>query len=246
MKTASVKKLIPGFGLRLLNRAGFYNRFLPQVGNIQLGDLNRTTPFSRCFGYDRGGPVDRYYIENFLQAEAACIRGRVLEIGDNEYTMRFGGKKIGQSEILHVNDSNPFATIIGDLSHAPHIHDETFDCIILTQTLHLVYDFKAVIQTCYRILKPGGSLLLTVPGITPIDRDEWGENWLWSFTGRVMEKILTEVYPVSHTEVKTYGNVLAATAFLYGMGLPELQKEQLEVNDSQFQVIITCKAVKPA
>lgn len=246
MHNASVKKLIPGFGWRLLNRVGIHKKFLPQVGNIQLGDLNRTTPFSTCFGYDRGGPVDRYYIESFLEAEAASIMGRVLEIGDNEYTMRFGGDKVRQSDILHVNDSNPAATIIGDLSHAPQIPDNYFDCIILTQTLHLVYDFKAVIQTCSRILKPGGSLLLTVPGITPIDKDEWEKNWLWSFTGRVMEKILAEVFPVTHIEVNTYGNVFVATAFLYGMGLPELQKEQLDVNDSHYQVIITCKAVKPA
>ena len=58
---------------------------------IKMGDFNRTTPFSTNFGYERGGPVDRYYIENFLQKHASHIQGRVLEIGDNEYTLRFGG-----------------------------------------------------------------------------------------------------------------------------------------------------------
>jgi ubiquinone/menaquinone biosynthesis C-methylase UbiE len=69
-----------------------------------------------------------------------------------------------------VDASNPQATFVGDLSHAPQLPDAAFDCVVLTQTLHLIYDFKGAIATCYRILKPGGALLLTVPGITHIDQ----------------------------------------------------------------------------
>ncbi|WP_232064898.1 class I SAM-dependent methyltransferase [Rhodocytophaga rosea] len=148
------------------------------------------------------------------------------------------------SEILHVNDSNPHATIIGDLSDAPHIPENSFDCIILTQTLHLVYDYKAVIRTCFRVLKPGGTLLLTVPGITPIDYGEWESTWYWSFTGRAIEKILAEVFPTNQIKINTYGNTYVAAAFLYGMGLPELKKEMLEIHDPHMQVIITANSVK--
>jgi SAM-dependent methyltransferase len=241
-----MKKNILAIGLRLLWRLGLYSKFQPIVGQVRLGDLNRTRPLSECFGYDRGGPIDRYYIENFLQAESAGIRGRTLEIGDNAYTLRFGGDGVLHSDILHVDESNPFATIIGDLAHAPHIPENHFDCIILTQTLHLVYDYKAVIRTCCRILKPGGTLLLTVPGISHIDYGEWGQNWLWSFTDRAMEKIMTEVFPNDRVEINTFGNVLVATAFLYGMGLPEMKQEALDKHDSHYQVIVTAKAVKPA
>jgi SAM-dependent methyltransferase len=241
-----MKKNILAFGSRLLFGLGLYKKFLPAIGHVRLGDFNRTKPFSECFGYDRGGPIDRYYIENFLQAEGAGIRGRALEIGDNAYTLRFGGDKVLHSDILHVDDSNPNATIIGDLAHAPHIAENYFDCIILTQTLQLVYDYKAVMQTCYRILKPGGTLLLTVPGISHIDYGEWGDHWLWSFTGKAMEKILTEVFPKNRIEINTFGNVLVATTFLYGMGLPELNKAVLQDQDPHYQVIVTAKAVKPA
>ena len=246
MNKMKLKKMVPAFGFRLLNRLGLYHKYQPAIGMVQLGDFKRTTPFSFGFGYDRGGPVDRYYIENFLEAEAGSIQGRVLEIGDNEYTLRFGKDKVVQSDILHVDDSNQNATLVGDLSHAPHIPDQTFDCIVLTQTLHLVYNYKAVIETCFRILKPGGALLLTVPGITPIDYGEWEKNWLWSFTGLAMEKILNELFPINYLEINTYGNVFVATAFLYGMGLPELKKEELDIHDPHFQVIITAKAIKPA
>src|SRR5690606_30554914 len=137
------------------------NASIPPVGKVDLGDLNRTSPFSITYGYKRGGPIDRIYIESFLKINAPKIKGKALEIGDNKYTKRFGENNVIKSEILHVDISNKNATYIGDLSDAPHLPDDTFDCIILTQTLHLIYDYKSAIATCYRILKPGGTLLLT-------------------------------------------------------------------------------------
>jgi SAM-dependent methyltransferase len=210
-----------------------------------MGDFNRTRPYSKEFGYDRGGPVDRYYIENFLQQQSSFIHGRVLEIGDNEYTLRFGGSRVTQSDILHVDANNAKATFIGDLTHAPQIPDNSFDCIVLTQTLHLIYDYRKALETCYRILKPGGRLLLTVPGISHIDYGEWGDNWLWSFTKNAVTKVLAEVFPPAQTTVTCFGNVLVATAFLYGIGLPELKKEQMDEHDEHYQVIITATATKP-
>jgi glycosyltransferase involved in cell wall biosynthesis len=238
-----LKRCIPNAGLKLLHRAGVYKNFLPAVGKVDLGDFAHLTPFSTEFGYDRGGPVDRYYIESFLQEAATSIRGRVLEIGDNEYTLQFG-QAITQSDILHVDASNPHATFIGDLSHAPHLPDNEFDCIVLTQTLHLIYDYQQALATCYRILKPGGTLLLTVPGITPIDHGEWKKTWYWSFTDSALHRLLAETFPIETTEVQSFGNVFIASAFLYGLGRSEVTKEQLDFYDPQFQVINAVKAVK--
>lgn len=213
-------------------------------GTINLGDFNRTAPFSTQFGYDRGGPIDRYYIEYFLNEHSPSIAGNVLEIGDNSYTLRFGGGKVKKSDILHIDASNDQATYIGDLSNAPHLPSDSFDCILLTQTLHLIYDYNAAIATCYRILKPGGRLLLTVPGISHIAQDQWGKYWLWSFTGASMQKIMQEQFHKEKITINTYGNVLVASAFLYGMGLPEMKKKQLDYHDPHFQLIISASAVK--
>ena len=239
-----IKKTVPSSGIRLAHKLGFHKNYKPAPGAVDLGDLNRVTPLSTDFGYDRGGPVDRYYIEAFLEREAASIKGRVLEIGDNEYTLRYGGSRLEKSDILHVDASNQKATFIGDLSNAPNVPSDAFDAVVLTQTLHLIYDFKGALATCYRILKPGGTLLLTVPGITPIDHGPWGGTWYWSFTDRAMVQLTKELFPEANVEVKTYGNVLSATAFLYGMGLPEVPKEKLDHNDPFFQVTVTVKAVK--
>lgn len=244
MLKKTIKKFAPTSGLRLLHKAGVYKGFLPAIGRIAPGDFARTSPFSTEFGYDRGGPVDRYYIEQFLEHEAASIQGRVLEIGDNEYTLRFGKEQVTKSDILHVDASNPHATFIGDLSDAPNIPDNTFDCIVLTQTLHLIYEYKQALATCYRILKPGGVLLLTVPGITPIDHGEWKKTWYWSFTDSALHRLMAEMFPTDTLEINSFGNVFIASAFLYGMGIDEVTKEQLDVYDPQFQVINTVKAVK--
>jgi hypothetical protein len=108
----------------------------------------------------------------------------------------------------------------------------------------LIYDFKSALHTCHRILKPGGVLLLTVPGITPIDPGEWKETWYWSFTDKALSRIVTEIFGNGQVQVQSFGNVHVAAAFLYGVGRAELPPEKLDFYDPQFQVINTVKAVK--
>lgn len=234
-----IKRLLPGFAPAMWQAYRLHRK-----GLRHFGDLHRTTTFSNQFGYDRGGPVDRYYIEGFLKAEAGRVKGRVLEIGDNEYTLRFGGDKVAKSDVLHVHAGNPQATFVGDLTDAPQVPDNAFDCIVLTQTLHLIYDFRAALRTCHRVLKPGGALLLTVPGISPIDRHEWGETWYWSFTQAAVKRLLAETFPGGEATVESRGNAFTAAAFLYGLGLPETDPQQLDAVDPHVPVIITAVATK--
>jgi glycosyltransferase involved in cell wall biosynthesis/SAM-dependent methyltransferase len=218
----------------------------PSVGQVRLGDLRRVTPLNRDFGYSRGTPVDRYYIERFLAENAASIRGRVLEVADNTYTRRFGGDRVRQSDVLHVNPQDANATIIGDLTHADHIPSDSFDCVILTQTLQVIYDVPAALRTIHRILTPGGVALVTVPGISPISRydmDRWG--YFWAFTSLSVERLFQEAFgDKGEVTIQTYGNVLAATAFLFGLALEELKPRELDYADPDYQVIIAFAAKK--
>jgi glycosyltransferase involved in cell wall biosynthesis len=239
-----VKNALPDKVLKWLHHAGVYQQYTPPPGKIEAGDFNRLTPFSADFGFDRGGAIDRYYIERFLQENQQHIRGRVLEIGDNAYTLKFGREKILQSDILHIDHRNTRATYIGDITDVPQIPSGQFDCIIFTQTLHLIYDFTSALKTCYRILKPGGCLLLTVPGISHIDQGEWRDYWLWSFTDTSIRRLLRETFNGSAVDIKTYGNVYVAAAFLYGMGLPEFRKAYLTKHDASYQVVISAAAIK--
>lgn len=218
---------------------------IPQPGQVNFGDLRRLEPVSRHFGTDRGQALDRYYIEAFLERHQADVRGRVLEVGEDVYTLRYGGERVTHGDILHVSDQNPRATIVADLADAPQIPDGTFDAAIVTQTLHLVYDARAGVRTLHRILKPGGVLLLTVPGLTPVPtRTQWGYTWYWSFTALSVERTLGEVFGAANVAVQTTGNVLAATAFLQGLSTEELAAEELEATDPDYPVILTARAVK--
>jgi SAM-dependent methyltransferase len=211
---------------------------------VRFGDLRRLRPISESFGYDRGTPVDRYYIEGFLARNAADVCGHVLEIGDATYTRRYGTDKVTRSDVLHVSPENPHATIVASLPDADHVPSDSFDCIIFTQTLHLIYDFHTAIRTLHRILKPGGVLLVTVPYITPRDRGEWGGDWFWSFTEHATRRMFGDVFSPEQVAVEGHGNVLAAVAFLEGLALSELRTAELDHRDPAFDLIITVRAVK--
>jgi glycosyltransferase involved in cell wall biosynthesis/SAM-dependent methyltransferase len=212
--------------------------------SINLGALRQLQPISRNFGYERGNPVDRRYIERFLSDHAADIRGRVLEIGDNAYTLQFGGSRVEKSEVLHVNPDAPNVTYCTDITTGEGIPDSTFDCIVLTQTLHLVYEFQQAVETLLRILKPGGVLLLTVPGVSSVDRGEWGETWFWSFTPASLRRLMSDRFGADAVALTTYGNVLTATAFLYGLAERDLQAEDYDYQDPQFPVIVAARVMK--
>lgn len=209
--------------------------------------LTSTEPVSRLFGFDRGQPIDRYYIEAFLLAHANDIRGRVLEVGGSDYTERYGGPKVARSDVLHAVPGSDTATIVADLADAPEIPDGTFDCLILTQTLQFVYDVPAAMRTVHRILRPGGVALVTVPGISQISRydmDRWGEYW--RFTSRSLSRLAEDAgFPRAATTVRTNGNALVASSFLYGLAADELTREQKEQHDPDYEVLLTLRVVKP-
>lgn len=224
--------------------AGLRRRTLsPRLGSVDFGDLRRTTPISKVFGFDRGTPVDRHYIEAFLADNAARIRGRVLEVGDRTYTTRFGGAAVEKSDVLHVTGDSPEATIVADLTDAPEIPSASFDCIILTQTLHFTYDMEAVVRELARVLRPGGSVLCTVPGISQVSRydmDRWGD--FWRLTDRSAKQLFETSFSPDDVIVSTYGNVLSATALLQGLATSELTPAELDVHDPDYQVIVAIRA----
>jgi len=212
---------------------------------IRWGNLRRLSPISQIFGLDRGQPIDRYYIEKFLEKHSCEIRGRVLEVGESFYTHKFGGERVSHSDVLHAVPGNPHATLVGDLATGQNIPHEIFDCIILTQVLLCIYDVKTAIINIYSALKPGGIVLATVPGISQISRydmDRWGDHW--RFTDRAIQRLFEEVFPTENVTVEAYGNVLAATAYLHGIAAEELTKQELDYQDPDYQVIITTRAVK--
>jgi len=211
---------------------------------IDFGALRYTKPISRHFGYDRGLPVDRHYIEQFLESNKSYITGRVLEIGDDSYTFRFGGDRVTMSDVLHVNHGNPKATIVSDLSSGEGIQSNSFDCAIITQTLQLIYQPEAALRTLYRVLKPEGVLLATVPGITPLSVDEWTNSWYWAFTKHSVRRMFESTFGSERIHIDAFGNVFAATCFLEGIAVQDITLPDLDARDPDYDVVIAVRARK--
>lgn len=218
-------------------------RRLRGIGAMNFGQIGSLAPLSAIYGFDRGTPIDRYYIESFLQAHAGDISGRVLELVDDHYSKRFGGSAITRQDILDLDARNPRATIIGDLTSDGTLPTAEFDCIILTQTLQLIFDLQAAVTRLRRALRPGGVLLVTVPGITPVDRNEWSDRWYWSMTGPALSRLLSSQFRPDRIAVKVYGNLHAATAFLHGAAVEEVSKARLDFRDPAYPVTVAARAV---
>lgn len=218
----------------------------PPVGWIRFGQLRRLKPISTDYGNSRGMEIDRYYIEKFLSEHSMDIHGHVLEIKHNTYTRKYGGGRVTKSDILYKTEGNPDTTIIADLTNADHLASNTFDTIIFTQTLQFIYDMKSAISTLYRILKPGGVLLVTVPGISQIIREDfelWGEYW--RFTSVSARFLFSEAFPQENLAVQTFGNVLSTISFLEGLAVGDLKENELAAVDRNYELLIAIRAVKP-
>jgi SAM-dependent methyltransferase len=206
-------------------------------------NLRNLEPQSRTFGLDRGTPIDRYYIENFLAQHSADVRGRTLEVGDATYTHRFGGPRVTQPDILHTPPGGRTATIVGDLATGQNIPRATFDCIILTQVLPFIFDVRAALAHAHASLKPNGVILATLPCISQIsqyDMERWGD--FWRFTTLSAQRLFEEVFVNGIVEVASHGNALAATAFIQGMTTDDLTPAELDHFDPVYPLIITVRA----
>jgi SAM-dependent methyltransferase len=213
---------------------------------VRFGLLRRVTPISRSFGMDRGGPIDRYYIDAFLERHRADIRGRVLEAGGfTNYTRRFGADRVMCGDILYPKPGFSDGTLVGDLATGEGIPSDAFDCLIMTQVFLCIYDLAAAVATCRRALKPGGVLLATVPGISQIcsyDQQNWGDYW--RFTDASAARLFGDAFGATNITVETRGNVLVACAFLHGLSAQDLTAAELDHHDPEYQLSIAVRAVR--
>jgi SAM-dependent methyltransferase len=225
----------------------------PPRGFARIGAMRRVRPVSDDWGFDRGTPVDRWYVEDFLgrfsQAPgyaAGDVRGRVMEVGGDEYARKLAPRDdaaVTAIEVLHVSEANPKATVIGDLTTGKGVPEAAFDCLICTQTLHVLYDVHGAVRTMHRALRPGGVALVTVPGITRScvpDRDYWGDYW--RLTSQGAARLFGDVFGPEHVRVEAYGNLLTAMGFLQGMAAEEFARWELQLRDPDYEVIVGIRA----
>lgn len=218
----------------LLRRA--YKERYPLLNAIAKMD---TEPISRQFGTERGTPIDRYYIDFFLKGHSEFIKGDVLEIEDNAYTLCFGGNKVIHSMVMDVNSQNSNISFNGNLETGEGIKDGIADCFILTQTLMYIFDLKSVAHNINRILKVNGVVLITCSGISQNSircMDNYG--CYFNFNKDVFVRMFEEETSLQVIETGSYGNVKTVSAHINGLCCEDLVTEDFMPNDKYYPLIV--------
>jgi hypothetical protein len=199
-------------------------------------------PLSDWYGYDRGTPVDRPYIEAFLAQHAADVRGRVLEVKSDDYARRFGSGRVTRVDVVDVDADNPAATMVADLDQPSVLERGAYDCVVLTQTLQFLTPSVALPEL-YASLAPGGVLLVTTSALT---RQETPDTDRWRLPPAGLRDLLTTCLPAeAEVEVEGRGNAVAAAASLLGMVVQELSPAQLAPVDWRFPVVSLARVRRP-
>ncbi len=199
-------------------------------------------PISGKFGFDRGRPIDRFFIENFMEMSKKYVKGRILEITDNNYSLKYGEERVAKVDVLDINPKNKKANIIGDLRNLKaQVKSNTYDTIILTHVLGLIDDIGAVLTECNRILKPGGTLLFTGSSLGPVLENN---EVYWRFTENSVKYIMKRYFKPKKLYVKSYGNALVGQAFFVGMAQEDLTDKELSYEDKRFPCVVSAIVIK--
>jgi SAM-dependent methyltransferase len=200
-----------------------------------------TKPISTRYGFDRGTPVDRLYIERFLEIYRDNVKGACLEIVDDSYILKYGGTKVTKKDVLDIFIREK-TTINGDLRNLKGvIADNSYDTIIITQTFNVIDDYESAIKECQRILKPGGMLLVTLPTISPA----WNLKInMWRFNIKSAEYVFKKYFEDKNVVVTGLGNKSAVECFWLGMSLQDMTENEINRNDPKFPLIIGIMATK--
>jgi SAM-dependent methyltransferase len=220
--------LSPRWLVRL--RCARQGRGIPRWGN-----LRRTRPFSDNFGFDRGTPIDRYYLHHFLHRHRAHITGRVLEIQNSDYTKRFGHDLLE----THTIDVNPAfrPTYHCDLARIDGcVPDGHYDCFLLPNTLSVLHDIEPCLSNAARIVRPGGVILATAAALVPLTGDM--PNY-WHLSADGWRELTRRAWPDTAVHVEAHGNCLAAIAAMLGLAHEEIDPAELDIHDARFPVLVT-------
>lgn len=222
------------------------SRFLVRAfrRRVRWGNLRSVRPFSDNYGWERGTPVDRWYIARFMSDHAADVRGACLEVETPVYTRRFGRDRVERSDVVDLDHTNPHATIHADLGLSGSLPAQRYDCIILTQTLHLIHDFEVCLRNVFDALRPGGVLLVTVSTISRHEASAGLSHDPWRFTPAGLRRVLPALMPDADIVVVGYGNLLSATAFLHGLAAEELEPGELSFDDPSFPLLAAARVSK--
>lgn len=124
-----------------------------------------------------------------VSAALATLSGEVLDVGcgSRPYRARLG-PGVTRYVGLDRAGTSPPPDVVGD-AHALPFADASFDHVMSMQVLEHVTDPALCVREIARVLRPGGSAVLTAPGVWPAHEIPWD---FWRFTRFGMERIAAD------------------------------------------------------
>jgi SAM-dependent methyltransferase len=227
----------------------FVRRILTRqlISKLKFEDAIAVTPVSEVFGLDRGTPLDRVFINRFLEENRGVIRGDCLEVEEPAYTRKFGqpGHVAHALKFTATVDGGGLNEVVADLTRPETVPEARFDTFICTQTFNFIFNLDPAIESVHKLLRPGGHALITVAGISQISRydyERWGDYW--RFTDLSLGKLLSRKFSPADCSLTTFGNVATSCLFLQGVSVEDIpDKSILNITDPNYQMIV-CALVK--
>lgn len=196
----------------------------------RFGDLRRTDPVGG-WGYERGTPVDRWYIDRWLARWPGLVRGRALEVKGDDYASRLGAQTV---EVVDIDPGNARADVVGDLCLPGTLEAGRYDAAVVTQTLQFVAHPDQAVANVLRALRPGATLLVTVPVVSRVGGEQ--DRWRWTPLG-LHELLAAAAPPGALVETEGLGNDLACRAFLFGLAVEDLAADVLAHRDPRYPLV---------
>lgn len=206
----------------------------PPIGSIRLGDLRRLQPIRDSLDPDGAGSIDGYYERQFLRSHEEDLQGRVGWLSANDPGPEGHLRAFGDLAL----------EVVTGLAELEALPDAAYDCMVCSRFLEALEDPAAGLRVLHDKLRPGGFLLVTAAGIarTEVDRD--GPAPFWRFTEASLRRLIEDTLGAKPSEVRTYGNVLAAAALLHGLSVDALPLPELDCQDPDYQVVIAARAIR--
>jgi len=206
---------------------------VPPVGALDWGDLRRRTPLCPAFGSGRGTPIDRWYLDRFVEDVRNTITGEVLAIGGaRSDRLHFGLRSASAFRILDVVERTG-VDIVGDVHDRSLVDAASLDSTLLFNVLEHCLDPRAVVANVRHWLRPGGRCFVMVPNAqrlhaAPVD--------LWRFSAAGLAELFQGWAAV---DVRSYGNLTTVLASHLGIAAEELSPHELELVQADHPVA-TC------
>ena len=194
----------------------------PAAHQLDWGTMRRRFAICEWFGFSRGAPVDRYYLDRFVAEIRERVVGEVLEIGGRSANRElYGFPNVTRYQTLDMRPG-PGVDIVGD-AHDPAIHPpDSVDSIVAFNVLEHCEQPWKVVENMRLWLRRGGWAFCMVPNaqrIHAMPRDYWRalpEAVQWMFRD------------FSTREIRQYGNPTTVIAAYLGIAAEELSRDELD------------------